>query len=198
MRAQAEMLSAADARIDSPHRGGAARTRPSQAFVAVEERDAWQSPSVRGWPSRLQIVGILAFVQSLLFVAIWLWVCAVAGAAPPAKSDFDPDLRLSRYDPVKQRDPFVPSGRAKAGSASGPGQAVGALDFRLEGILYQAKNPSAVVNGVLLTLNKTVTLNTGNGEVQVKAVEITRDRVVLEASGQKVELRMNSRAPPRP
>jgi len=138
-------------------------------------------------------VGILAFVQSLLFLVIWLWICGSAGAATTPKVGFNPDLQQSRYDPVKQRDPF-----AKAGATTAAGKTLPAAArvFHLSGILYQPGNPSAVVNDKLLTLNKTVTLNAGNGEVQVKAVEITRDRVVLEAGGQKVELRMNLQNPP--
>jgi len=60
----------------------------------------------------------------------------------------------------------------------------------LEGILYESANPSAIVNGRLLTLDKSVTLPAGNGEVKVRAVEITREHVVVEASGQKIELRL--------
>jgi hypothetical protein len=138
-------------------------------------------------------VGILAFIQSLLFLVIWLWICASVGAATPPKVEFNPDLQQSRYDPVKQRDPFTKAGATTAAAQAHPSAA---LVFHLNGILYQAADPSAVVDGTLLTLNKIVTLNTGNGEVQVKAVEITRDRVVLEAGGQKVELRMNSQKPP--
>jgi type II secretory pathway component PulC len=131
----------------------------------------------------------MAFIQSLLFLVIWLWLCASAGAAATPKADFSLDLQQSRYDPVQQRDPF---GRTREVPAETNAAPAVPLAFRLDGILYQTTNPSAIVNDKLLTLNKTVALNAGNGEVQVKAVEITRDRVVLEAGGQRVELRINA------
>ena len=194
MRAGVEILPVANTRVDSwRHHDREARTWSSPAFVLTEGQESKQSSPASTWPSRLQIVGILAFVQSLLFLVIWLWICASAGAATTPKVGFNPDLQQSRYDPVKQRDPF-----AKAGATTAAGKTLPAAArvFHLSGILYQPGNPSAVVNDKLLTLNKTVTLNAGNGEVQVKAVEITRDRVVLEAGGQKVELRMNLQNPP--
>jgi type II secretory pathway component PulC len=194
MRAGTGILPVVNARVDSrDHHGHEIRTWPTCSFAAAQEQEARRAPVARAWPSRLQIVGILAFIQSLLFLVIWLWICASAGAATPPKADFSLDLQQSRYDPVQQRDPFGRTGGVPAESKAAP---AAPLVFHLSGILYQATNPSAVVNDKLLTLNKTVTLNAGNGEVQIKAVEITRDRVVLEVGGQKVELRMNSHNQP--
>lgn len=194
MKLQAEILPIIGAHVDSRHHWGRnAEAWSLETRVVAEGQEIKQSSTAAGWPSRLQIVGILAFIQSLLFLALWLWICANAGAGTPPTADFKPDLQQSRYDPVKQRDPFAKAGATTADAKTLP---AAALVFHLSGILYQPTNPSAVVNDKLLTLNKTVTLNAGNGEVQVKAVEITRDRVVLEAGGQKVELRMNSQNPP--
>ena len=81
---------------------------------------------------------------------------------------------------------------ADVGSASSATVAI-----RLQGILYQPAHPSAIVNDQLLTLDKTVTLNTGGGTITVRALEITRDRVVLESAGQKVELHLNSQSSTR-
>ncbi len=137
----------------------------------------------------LRLVGLMAFGQSLLFLAIWLLICASTGAAGVNKVDFNPDLQLSDYRPAKVRNPFGGMAAADANVASMP---IGALDFQLQGILYQSKNPSAIVNNQLLTLNKTVTLETGIGTVEVRAVAITRNNVVLESKGQKVMLHLNS------
>jgi ribosomal protein L16/L10AE len=46
------------------------------------------------------------------------------------------------------------------------------------------------VNNQLVELNKPARVQIGQGEVEVKAVTITRDLVVLEVGGQKMELRL--------
>jgi hypothetical protein len=56
--------------------------------------------------------------------------------------------------------------------------------------LYNKVNPSALVNDQLVELNKTAKVHTAQGEVEVKAVEITHDLVVLDVGGQKIELRL--------
>ena len=137
----------------------------------------------------LRLVGLMAFGQSLLFLAIWLLICASAGAAGVKNVDFNRDLQLSEYQPAKARDPFGGMAGASANVEPTP---IGTLAFQLQGILYQTKNPSAIVNNQLLTLNKTVTLETGIGTVEVRAIEITRNLVVLESRGQKVKLQLNS------
>jgi hypothetical protein len=141
----------------------------------------------------LRLVGLMAFAQSLLFLIVWLLVCVSAGAAPVKKTEFRPELLLSTYEPTKNRDPF-----GKVGGTTTPEvKSVPGTPFalQLEGILYEAANPSAIVNGRLLTLDKTVTLTAGNGEVAVRAVEITRDHVVVEVGGKRTELRLNSQNP---
>lgn len=135
------------------------------------------------------VVCMLAFGQSLLFLVIWLFACAWAGAATSPAKPLGAQLQTSAYKPVKTRDPFLKAGQATADSKAVAG---GSVVFRLQGILYEPANPAAMVNDQLVTLNKTVHLSTGNGEIKVKAVEITREKVVLEAVGQKVELRLNS------
>jgi hypothetical protein len=139
------------------------------------------------------LVGILAFVQSLIFLVIWLLVCANAGAATAPKDGFNPNLQQSVYNPATQRDPFSPAGAPAANTAAAVSTAPS--DFHLEGILYQPRSPSAIVNDTLLTLGKTATIDVGGGQIQVKATEITRNRVVLEAGGQKVELLLNPQNP---
>ncbi len=141
----------------------------------------------------LRWVGLMAFAQSLLFLVVWLLVCAAAGAAPAGKAGFHPELVVSTYEPTKTRDPFGKVGGTTPEVKALPGTPIA---LQLEGILYEATNPAAIVNGRLLTLNKTVTLTAGNGEVTVRAVEITRDHVVVEAGGQRTELRLSTQSGP--
>jgi hypothetical protein len=106
-------------------------------------------------------------------------------------------LNLSTYTAQTQRDPFgaeVPN-TTKAADVQTPVTA-GADSFKLMGILYSPTSPSALVNNELVELNKPVRVQIGQGEVQVKALSITRDTVVLDVGGQRVELRLggNERA----
>jgi hypothetical protein len=164
-----------------------------RSLVATE--DAETGTQVWRFPSAVRVAGILAFCQSLIFLVIWLLVCATAGAATKPKAEFAPELKASTYEPTNLRDPFAKPGVASQDAKAAPGAPI---IFQLQGILYQPTNPSAIVNDRLLTLNKIVTLNTGNVEVQVKAVEITRNTVVLEVGGQKVELQLSKREPQTP
>lgn len=160
----------------------------SGSFAAVEE--AVLSSQARRSSSAIHIVGVLAFTQSLIFLVIWLLICAAAGAATKPQAEFNPELKVSTYKTAKVRDPFARSGVAAPGGKASPSVPI---TLHLQGILYQPTNPSAIVNDKLLTLDKIVTLSAGNGEVQVKAVEIARDRVVLDVGGQKVELWLSQR-----
>lgn len=135
----------------------------------------------------LHIVGLMAFGQSLLFLLLWLFICMSAGAAATPQKP-KPELEQSVYEPSSARNPFVKPGTPTAGA-----QTIGSvpLVFRLQGILYSSKRPAAMINNVLVELDKPVTITSGNVEVEVKAVAITRDTVVLEAGGQRAELRMS-------
>ena len=93
------------------------------------------------------------------------------------------------YKTSKGRDPFTVPGQPSLSAKQAPGSP---MVFRLDGILYQSNDPAASVNGTLVRLNKVVTISTGGQDVKVKAVEITREKVVLEANGQKVELKITS------
>ncbi len=195
MKTAAHILSRTGAPVgadDFEHAGSRSFVAGRSAALAGP-RQARPLSAERAWPNGLQLVGILAFVQSLVFLVIWLLLCANAGAATAPKDGFDPNLQESTYQPVKQRDPFSPGG-APVGNAAATVSAAPS-DFRLEGILYQPGSPSAIVNDKLLTLGKTATIDVGGGQIQVKATEITRNRVVLEAGGQKVELFLNPQTP---
>jgi len=108
--------------------------------------------------------------------------------------EFNPQLIRSVYKPRVSRDPFL-----KPGLTDGSGASRLAMTshgtFRLQAILWSPTNPSAVVNDQFLSLAKSVILSTASGNVEVKAVEIGRDRVVLDVAGQRVELKLNPEQP---
>jgi hypothetical protein len=153
--------------------------------------DAWRqaiAPGIQGVRCRPTVlVGVLAFVQSLVFLLLWLILCATAGAVTQPAPDFKPQIQKSTYAPTKTRDPFLRAGAAVE-TKSTP---VSSFVFKLQGILYQPSDPAAIVNDQLVRLNKTVSLEDPNSSIEVKAVEITRDRVVLQVRGQRVELQLN-------
>jgi hypothetical protein len=67
---------------------------------------------------------------------------------------------------------------------------VGADTLKLTGILYDAAHPSALINDQLVEVNRPVKMQTAQGEVEIKALKITRELVVLQVGGQKMELRL--------
>jgi hypothetical protein len=148
-------------------------------------------PRPRTWGGAAAWVAVIAIGQSLLFLAVLLFFC-LAASAEPAPKEFVPELQMSTYGPRLSRDPFV--SRVVAQMAPEvkvlPGMPI---VFQLQGILYQDGNPSALVNGQLLTKNKLTKITSDGKTVEVRAVEITRDRVVLESGGQRVELSMNAK-----
>jgi hypothetical protein len=139
----------------------------------------------------LRVVGILAFGQAILFLVLFLFICAWADAATKGAPRPNLELTASAYVSQTERDPFG-AGITQLPDASGARTngtaALGML--KLKGILYDPVHPSAMVNGELLELNKTVTVRTEQGDVEVKAVQITREIVSLEVGGRKVELRL--------
>jgi hypothetical protein len=138
----------------------------------------------------LRIVTILAFCQTLFFFVLFLFICAWAGAATDEKRGTELELIASTYAPQKDRDPF---GSGTVESADASAKAAASIEsgmFKLNGLLYDRVRPSAIVNNELVELNKPVTVQTENGRVEVKAVQITREIVELEIGGQKVELRL--------
>jgi len=139
----------------------------------------------------LRIVGVLAFCQMALFVALLLFICARAGAATTTNSTSKLDLILSTYATQTQRDPFgAESPMSVATATTGANPAGNSEAFKLMGILYDPINPTALVNNEVVELNKPIKVDTGQGTVEIKALTITRDAVVLDVKGQKVELRL--------
>jgi hypothetical protein len=139
----------------------------------------------------LRVVGVLAFCQAIFFLVLFLFLCARVGAATESKSGHSLKLVLSTYTTQNTRDPF---GSQLAGSTDTNGigmvTSVGADTLKLTGILYDAAHPSALVNDQLLELNRPVKVQTAQGEVEIKALKITRELVVLQVGGQKMELRL--------
>ena len=143
----------------------------------------------------LHVMGILAFGQAIFFLVLFLFICAWAGAATKGTARTNLELTTSAYVPQTERDPFG-SEIALSADTSG-GKATGTATsgmLKLNGILYDPAHPSAMVNGVLLELNKPVMVRAEQREVEVKAVEITREIVSLEIGGRRVELRLGGEA----
>jgi len=171
--------------IASPHERAYSESVP--LIWGVGLRPIERAASRHSLSRAIRVVGLMALAQSLMFLVIWLLICASAGATPTKKPEFNPNMQLSTFEPSNSRDPFGKVGVSSPEIKALPGAPIA---LQLEGILYESSHPSAIVNGRLLTLDKSVTLPAGNGEVKVRAVEITRDRVVVEANGQKIELRL--------
>jgi len=146
---------------------------------------------------------------------ILLAVVALAGGVRAAKttvaptnapSDFAPQMRESTYAPEKKRDPFLRTGQragktptVETAAIQQPKREISPSLFRLQATLFDRRSPLAVINGEQLELNKPVTMLIGTSEIRVKAVEIARERVVLDVEGQKVEVRLEeATAPPKP
>lgn len=166
-------------------RSAVADAQPELSAVEPER------PTRRAWGGAVGWVALLAIGQSLLFLAMLLFFCLAAGAAP-APTEFTTDLQVSSYNPSKTRDPFTARTVKKTPEVKVvPGTPI---VFQLQGILYQDNNPSAMVNDHLLTVNKVTTMKTGDKTVEVRAVEITREKVVLETGGQRVELSLNAQS----
>jgi hypothetical protein len=138
----------------------------------------------------MRIVGVLAFCQALFFLVLFLFICARAGAATESKSAPSLELSLSAYTTKTMRDPFGSQVPTSAGTTTVGTHPAGPESLKLMGILYSAASPAALVNDQLVELNKPVKVQTGQGEVEVKALVITREMVQLEVGGQKLELRL--------
>jgi hypothetical protein len=123
------------------------------------------------------IIIIVAFSSSIAWSAL---------AASTNEATYS--ITKSLYSTQQKRDPFTPPGQTGYVTRAKP---AGPMVFRLDGILYEANAPSASINGRLVRLNKPITIDGGSGEVRVTAVEITREKVVLEANGQRIELKIN-------
>jgi hypothetical protein len=151
--------------------------------------------AARGHTRRaVSIVTLLAFGQSMVFLVAWLFLCAMAGAETTTNqvSGFAPALVKSTYTVTTPRDPFT----VRKVMVAAAGEAGVLSELVLRGIVQHPTRPAAMVNDAVLELNETATVHTHRGPIDVKAVQITRDRVVLEAGGEKIELRIDTDSPP--
>jgi len=164
----------------------ARRVRAARSRAAMRE---CRPSSSGGLSASLRLVGVLAFCQVIFFLVLFLFVCARAGAATVSKAERGSNLTLSTYATQTARDPF---GSEAVGSVETngvtPAASVDAGALKVTGILYDAAHPSALINNQLVELNRPVRMPTAQGEVEVKAVTITRERVVLQVGSQTVEL----------
>jgi len=147
--------------------------------------------SKAGLSGAVTVVGVLAFCQTIFFLVLFLFLCARVGAVTESKPGHSLELVLSTYTTQNTRDPF---GSQPAGSTdtngTGTVTSVDADTLKLTGILYDAVHPSALVNDQLLDLNRPVKVHTAQGEVEIKALKITRELVVLQVGAQTMELRL--------
>ena len=112
---------------------------------------------------------------------------APAAPVPPPSNEFKPQLNNSVYETAKPRDPFLPPG--VSGVVSSNIKAADPTVFHLDGFLGSTNNLTAIVNGLALSLNKPVVVETETGRITIKAVQISLSGVVLEVGGKRVELK---------
>lgn len=175
---------------------GAFPSEPTPVFNVSRKSGSVRGAEFGRLSGALSTVRILAFCQAIFFLVLFLFVCAWAGAATMGKSTIDLRVISSTYAPQKVRNPFG-SGTVQStdGSAakSSPAIALGLL--KLNGVLYNPVHPSAVVNNQLVELKRPVKVLTEQGEIEVEALQIAREFIVLEVGDQKVELWLSGREP---
>ena len=151
---------------------------------------------------RYNLIGIRAGREICALILATLVVGAGSGRgatnapAVPPSAEFQPRLTTSVYQPVAPRDPFL-----KPGASNLPGRLTTANPalLHLDGFLGSTNNLTAIVNGLALNLNQPVVLETPSGRIQIKAVQITFARVIVEVGGQRVELKRTTENPaPKP
>ena len=131
-------------------------------------------------------LAVRGLIVAVLLSAIVTELNATNAPAPPPSSEFQPRLNLSAYQPVTARDPFLKPG------ANGSPVSLKMADstiFHLDGLLGSTNDLTAIVNGWAISLNKPVVLETASGRIQIKAVKISFEGVILEVGGKRVELK---------
>ena len=142
---------------------------------------------VSNWGSRA--VSVCELITVVLVGAVAIVVGATTAPAPPSNSDFQYNLNNSVYQPIVSRDPFL--SRDENLALTGP-KTVDTRTFHLDGFLGPANNLNAIVNGCVLSLNKPIVVKIATGHIQIKAVQITLEGVVLEVGGQHVKLKCDA------
>lgn len=123
--------------------------------------------------------------SALLFL---LFASAISlNAANSQAPDGKFGVSQSHYSNNNNRsDPFLPV-RLK-GRGPEPRIAVSQSELHLQGIIWHATKPVAVINRQRVELNGSVTLRLNSGDRTAKAVAIERDRVVLRVDDRDIEL----------
>ena len=103
-----------------------------------------------------------------------LAVCFVFLSAAPA-------LAAVRYNGKALRDPFTDPNAVVAKVDSDQTMQTAFKTLKLQGILYSAENPRAIVNGKIVAIG-------GDVAGQAKVTAIHRDSVVLSANGKTYTL----------
>jgi hypothetical protein len=145
----------------------------------------------------LAVVGLAGAVQAPAKVMV---------APTNAPAGFAPQMVESRYAPEKKRDPFDRPGQQTTRTITNNTNTTSVVEvvkpeippslFRLEAIVWDPRRPEALINGQRLEMNKPVTMQVGGNRMRVIAVEIGRERVVLDVEGQKVEVRLEDAIAP--
>ena len=121
---------------------------------------------------------------------------AAPAPLPPPNNNFHPALNTSTYQTLAARDPFLKPGENLV--PTGP-KTIDQKTFHLDGFLGATNDLTAIVNGWVLRLNKPVAIETATGRIQIKAVQITLEGVVLEVGGQLMKLQRDiASAPMKP
>jgi hypothetical protein len=171
------------------------RTQSTPVLDARRESVNVRSAASSSLSTPLRVVRILAFCQAIIFLVLFLFVCAWAGAATERKSTVDLQVISSSYAPKKERNPFGSGTVDAVGSPAKVDQVIAPGLLKLSGILYDPVHPSAVVNGQLVELKKAVRILTEQGELEVKALRITRESVLLEIGNREHELWLSGHEP---
>ena len=141
-----------------------------------------------------------------------LCLCLVAGSLHAAKTASTPlrpsapsrpatplPVTPSVYQPKNLRDPFLRVGQEMSRATSKTSstatttaveRAVPASAFRLQAIINVPPNPVAQINDQELILNKLTAIETRDGTVQVKMLQIHSDHIIIEVAGQQIELKL--------
>jgi len=141
--------------------------------------------ALSGQPNRVARVA-LGFIGAAVVGGAAHGLGATGAPVPLPSGEFPPQLNRSVYQPVVARDPF-----RQPGASDGPTcrKTVDSSLFHIDGLFGSTKKMTAIVNGSALSLNTPVVLDSTSGRIQVKAVKITYDGVILEIGSQRVEVK---------
>jgi hypothetical protein len=120
-----------------------------------------------------------------------------APSAPPAKpleSLFNSNaiprsLYITPTNSMSGRDPFFPN-RGVSVLTPQPQHPANAVVLVLNGLSGSADHRLVIINGRTLAEGEEAGVNTANGSVRIRCVEIKKDSVIIEVAGERRELRL--------